>query len=553
MAARPGGAHVAATCCSAHLRVHADRESLRSVFLMTAPEHTPAACISTYDAKALSSCSSLTSLTLPAPPPPSIGWSVLASFPILSHFEVAAAGYSRVSIGGTRSVRSRSSAVAPPGTAPISTVTTLTHTAVPWTQLAEVSINTPQTLTSLRLLPAGPVQPTALTPVRAMTSLEALDLSTPLRWSVDSPGALPQGADADTVQLPAPGFAPLSSLHRLRRLSLSGCSRVDATVLEAVATLTALTALDLSVCRRIDDAAVAFLPALSHLETLDLAWCTGLGSTSASHIGTMRTLRALDMTGCVKLDDLGAFALASLTLLTRLQLRGCPRISYPGLQTFGDYLAPRLMHVEFTSDTDVGAGIFSMFTPRAGNCCRIAPLTHLMLRGFRALPDSAFAPLRNLSAIRALAIDCCPEAGEAAVEAIGPLANLSRLILRFCPGVTDASLKHLAGMTCLQVLSLQGSKRLYGGGLKNISGLSGLWSIDLQQCLCLDACGLGCLAPLRRLSVLNVAKCNRIEAADFAHLPGLRALEHLSIAGLEPREAAAVRDLGFDVIEVAGR
>lgn len=551
-------------------RMHADRHSLRSVFLMIAPEHAPAACMTAYDARALSGCSSLTSLTLPASPPPSIGWNLLGSFPLLAHFDFVATataslnvgGSLRLSTGSTRSVHSRTSSVTVPSAVapsaalalPMSTLTSLAHVAAPWASLAVVSSNTRKTLTSLRLRRGGPVNPDALAPIASMTTLRALDLSTPLRWSVDTPGALPKGSDADTVQLPAAGFSPLAALHHsLRSLCLSGNSRVDATTLATVVSLTALTALDLSVCRRVDNAAVECLPALSRLETLDLAWCTGVGSPGAVHLGALRTLRALDMTGCVTLDDIGAFALAGLTRLTRLGLRGCPRIGYPAMQSFGDYLSPKLMHVELSSDTDAGAGLFSMLTPRAGNGGRVAPLTHLALRGFRAVPDSAFRPLSLLRAVRALTLDCCPEAGEGAVEAIAPLTTLTRLVLRFCPGVTDASLKHLSGMTRLQVLSLQGSKRLYGGGLKNIAALGALWSVDLQQCLCLDACGLGCLAPLRRLSLLNVGKCSRIEASDFAHLPELRALEHLVIAGLEAREAQAVRDHGFKVIEPAGK
>lgn len=531
--------------------VCADRNSLRCVYLLCPPEHASPSCMTAYDARALAGCSSLTSLTLPIPPSPAIGWNLLGNFPFLTHFDCATAGasVSRVSTSSSRSSRSHLSNTTPSGPPlPFSSLPALSSVSTPWTALSDLAGDNPDTLTALRLHGAGPVHLTTLSHITRLTGLRSLDCSSPLRWSVDSPGTLPnRGPPTDTVQLPSHGCSALESLRRLRSLSLSGSSRVDDCALAAIATLTALTELDLSVCRRLDDAAAARLPALTQLQALDLAWCTGIGSPGAAHVGTMRTLRTLDMSGCLALDDSGAFKLASLTLLTRLQLRGCPRIGYPSLQTFGDYLAPRLMHVELTSETDAGAGIFSLFTPRAGNGCCVAPLTHLTLRGFNKLPDSAFSTLSNLRGIRALVIDCCPLAGGAMVESIAPLTTLTRLVLRFCAGVTDASLKHLAAMSQLQVLSLQGSKCLYGGGLRHIGALSTLWSVDLQQCLCLDACGLGFLSPLPRLSVLNVSKCDRIEAGDFAHLTGLRALPHLTIHGLKCREADAVSDMGFHV------
>eukprot|EP00892_Ulva_mutabilis_P001133 jgi/Ulvmu1/1101/UM106_0018.1 len=528
-----------------------DRHSLRSVFLLCPPEHAAPAHITAYDARALATCSSLTSLTLPAPPPPTIGWHLLGSFPFLAHVDFAttatATGTSRASIGSSHSSRSRPSVAPPPPPLPLASLPTLASVSAPWSSLPDIADDAPETLTALRLHGGGVVTFAALAHITRLTGLQSLDLSTPLRWSVDAPGILPPGSASDTVHLAAEACAPLAALHSLRSLCLSGSSRVDGTALATVATLATLTALDLSVCRRVDDAALAHLTTLTNLRSLDLSWCTNIGAPGAAHLGRIRALRALDLTGCVTIDDLGAFSIAALTLLTRLQLRGCPRVGYPGLQTLGDYLAPRLMHIEISSDTDAGAGIFSLFTPRAGNGGRIAPLTHLTLRGFRALPDAAFAPLSGLRAVRSLTIDCCPEAGEAMMGAIAPLTTLTSLTLRFCPGITDASLAHLCGMAHLQTLSLQGAKCLYGGGLRHVGMLHALWSVDLQQCLCLDACGLGFLAPLRRLAVLNVSKCTRIEAGDFAHLTGLRALQHLCILGLEPPAADVVRDMGFHV------
>ncbi len=151
-------------------------------------------------------------------------------------------------------------------------------------------------LRSLRLGCNDAIADSGLENLRALTSLESLDLS--------------------QTSVTEKGLAELLSLRNLRALDLSFCALTDASA-ELLAQVTSLSELKLSGVK-IDDAGLARLAALKNLETLDLAW-TDVTDRGLMHLSTLPKLRRLSLHGD-HVTDAGLAGLERLTGLAALAI-----------------------------------------------------------------------------------------------------------------------------------------------------------------------------------------------------------------------------------------
>jgi F-box and leucine-rich repeat protein 14 len=466
-----------------------------------------AASLSAADLDAITRCSGLTHLTLSLPPTVMALTPLLAALPRLSSL-----------------IAPRVTALAAPLPGALKNLH-VSWDCVP--QLTHLG-----SLTSLALSSSSYVNVATCEYLSTLTALRRLDLSSPMRWALDS-----QHIDdaADKARITGAALEPLSPLTALQHLLLSGCSRIDNDALVHLLHFRALTALDLSVCRSIDGGAIKLLVSLPSLVHLDLSWSDRVGGGNMAMMQWLTRLDTLMLSSCIALDDESVSHIAMLTALTRLGLRACARVTVNGMRHL--QALTQLQWLELSSTTAPALGALSSMTR----------LTHLMLRGFKCLRGSeALWPVGRLTRLHHLTVDSCPNIGTPSFQQLCHLTALTELVIRFCP-VDDGDLELLQPLTNLRKLWVQGSRHIHGGGLRHLCRCTLLHEISLQQCESLDACGLAFLGGLRQLAWLNIARCGRIEPEDFARLPQLGELQHLIVVGPEGEAAAALRELGFRV------
>ena len=102
---------------------------------------------------------------------------------------------------------------------------------------------------------------------------------------------------------------------------------------------------------------------------------------------------------------------------------------------------------------------------------RLEQIEELDLNGSRAITDDGVRHLARLPKLRTLDLGGCA-IGNAALEAIGRIASLERIILSWTH-VTDAGVAHLAGCGALRVVDLSGT-RTGDGAIAALAGLPAL-------------------------------------------------------------------------------
>ena len=102
---------------------------------------------------------------------------------------------------------------------------------------------------------------------------------------------------------------------------------------------------------------------------------------------------------------------------------------------------------------------------------RLEQIEKLDLNGSRAITDDGVRHLARLPKLRTLDLGGCA-IGNAALEAIGRIASLERIILSWTH-VTDAGVAHLAGCGALRVVDLSGT-RTGDGAIAALAGLPAL-------------------------------------------------------------------------------
>jgi len=112
---------------------------------------------------------------------------------------------------------------------------------------------------------------------------------------------------------------PITSLHRLKRLSLA--NRITLTDLAPLASLTNLLHLNLLRCCSLES--LSPLASLSKLESLNLYKCKSL--TDLSPLSTLTELESLDLQDCEKVTDLSP--LSGCSSLKKLDCTGLPRVA----------------------------------------------------------------------------------------------------------------------------------------------------------------------------------------------------------------------------------
>ena len=150
---------------------------------------------------------------------------------------------------------------------------------------------------------SAPVTAAAVAHLRHLHRLRSLNLSSRMRWAMDSPYVSEAG---DRARLPGAQLSQLTSLVGLERLCLSGCTQVDDAALRVISKLCALTFLDVSVCRGLSDEALTCLEPLGALRHVDASWATSVGSRSLATLGVLTRLESLELKYCAAIDDLGA-------------------------------------------------------------------------------------------------------------------------------------------------------------------------------------------------------------------------------------------------------
>lgn len=404
-----------------------------------------------YDARCVARLASLSSLTLPIPSPKPLSWDLLRTLPKIQTLDISSPigappvsqpKVVRPSAAVSHSDPSRECARLPSALhgcvkALVATLPTFVAASSSLTQL-----------TALRL--CGPLesdQKGLVSHLSVLTDLQSLAISSPVAWATKAPGALQQHQTVDTMRFTSGSLTVLQCMSSLQTLSLAGCACIDNDALSLVALVTTLTSLDVSVCRRLTDDGVTQLRALSMLRDLDVSWCDRLGSRSANFISLLSQLESLDMSGCMHVDDVGALQVCNMKQLTSLSLKGCTKVSTGGLQRIVSLTA--LKSISVSSETDQGFGLASW-----GQFGGLVHLTHMCLRGFKALEKDGLQCMARMHGLREVVVDCCPGIDGAEIKYLSGLQQLKKVVLRFCPKIDDQALMHLKHATALEVRTL---------------------------------------------------------------------------------------------------
>ena len=284
-------------------------------------------------------------------------------------------------------------------------------------------------------------------------------------------------------------------LARLCRGPLRGVRGLSLAGCGALRTLTVpptLIELDLSRCDGLDDGALAALRYAPLLRVLRLS-TTPVAAEDLAHLAALPALSSLALDDCSVGSEDSLAELSGLTALTSLDL------------------------------TRTGADVATV----------------------RSLPRS----------VRRLRLDGCAAMDDAALEAVGRLADLEELGLALCRAVTDEGLAHLAGLGRLTHLDLARCRGLSPACGAHLAQLKSLRELRLTKCRWARDEALAAVTALPALTRLDLSMCVGVTDEGIRALARLPALEDLSLtfadglsdAGLVALARTAARLTRLDV------
>lgn len=264
----------------------------------------------------------------------------------------------------------------------------------------------------------------------------------------------------------------LTRLQCLTSLDLTGNPCCTVVLLRALASLPDLRELHItSYGIRVRD--LRLLSTMPKLRVLSLRWFSTLHETLLSHLVTLTGLRSLDVSGS-DLTDRDLRELASLTGLVTLDVSNCPLVEGHGFSALTTLHSLTTLGASGCScdwDNIVCIGYLTSLVTldisnrRGVNGWTVAAMADLVMQVVTEVVDGDTVvrrtwPVPGLPRLRSLDLGGCQRLGDGGVSFLPYLTDLERLSLDYCPRVTRAGLSSLGKMSSLRRLSLRGCRSL---------------------------------------------------------------------------------------------
>jgi hypothetical protein len=273
--------------------------------------------------------------------------------------------------------------------------------------------------------------------------------------------------------------AAFVEMPALKELSLSGCQRLDLTLLHQCKSLLSM---NLDLCQFVDNGSVAMLAQISSLTFLSLSHCVNV--TNVSPLSSCLALEQLTLNR-TSVDAAGIEGLARIPTLRKLHLRECHRL-------------------------------------RDVTCLqRCVALETLALNG-SAVTSEGLRGLENISTLRSLNVSQCDVS---TVVGLTPCCALKSLDLSRT-NVDDAGITGLENIASLTQLDLKGCRRITSVCLLRMS--RSIRGLNLSE-TGITAAGLVGLNEIPTLEIVALENCQQL--TDVRSLRGCRSLRRLCLAG----------------------